>query len=78
MAVFPYQPGKQIFPASELTPFPIMVEYGLVTWYLTLKEMTYRLMLPLTSGLELEKYSHDNRQKVEFTDESYFGNGSVY
>ena len=41
-----------------------MVEYGLVTWYLTLKEMTYRQMLPLTTGLELEKYSPDNRQRL--------------
>ena len=63
MVVFPYQPGKQIFPVSELAPFPIMVENGLVTWYLTLKEMTYRQMLPLTTGLELEKYSPDNRQR---------------
>ena len=55
--------GKHLFPVSERAPFPIMVEYGLVTWYLFLKEMTYRQMLPLTTGLELEKYSHDYRQK---------------
>ena len=52
MAVFTYQPEKHLFPVSELTPFPVMVEYGLVTWYLYLKEMTYRQMLPLTTGLE--------------------------
>ena len=56
MAVFPYQPGKHLFPVYELAPFPVMVEYGLVNWYLSLKEMTYRQMLTLTTGLELEKY----------------------
>ena len=54
-----------------------MVEYSLVTWYLSLKEMTYRQMLTLTTGLELEKYSHDDRQKIEFTDESSFGNAQI-
>ena len=77
MAVFPYQPGKHIFPVSELAPSPVMVEYGLVTWHLSLKEMTYRQMLPLTTGLELEEYSHDDRQKVEFTGESSFGNAQM-
>ena len=55
MTVFLYPPGKHLFPVSELAPFPVMVEYGFVTWYLSLKEMTYRQMLPLTTGLELKE-----------------------
>ena len=54
-----------------------MVEYGPITWYLSLKEMTYWQMLPLTTGLELEEYTHDDRQKVEFTGESSFGNAQM-
>ena len=61
MAVFPYQPGKYLFPVSGFAPFPVMLEYGPVTWYLSLKEMTYRQKFPLTAGLELEEYGHDNR-----------------
>ena len=64
-------------PIFRSAPFLIMVEYCLVTWYLLLKEMTYRQMLPLTTGLELEKYSRDNRQKVDFTGESSFGNAQM-
>ena len=69
--------GKTFFPVSELAPLPIMVVYGLIAWYLSLNEMTFRQMHPLTTGLELEKHSHDNRQKVEFTDESSFGNAQM-
>ena len=72
MSVFPCQPGKYLFPVSEFTPFPVMVEYGFVSWYLSLKEMTYPQMLPLITGLELVKNSRNDRNQVEFTGESSF------
>ena len=45
--VFPDQPGKQNLPFPEFTPFPVMVEYSLVTGRLSGEEMTYRQMFPL-------------------------------
>ena len=70
--VFPDQPGKHHLPIPEFTPFPVMVEYSLVTGRLSGEEMTYQRMFPLTSGLELIKDSRNDRQQIKFTGEASF------